>query len=168
LDLAILNYNNDIVEHLAILRKSNIKKGDNLLGEILSGKKTIESRWYVHKSVPWGKVKPGETIYFKESGYPVSARGKISNVLFFENLGPDLIKEIIIKYGHKIAPSFAQEALFEWGRGLVKKRYCIIIFLTDVVPIKPFKINKKGFGMSSAWIVTPKIEELRLSAPARS
>lgn len=40
------------MHHIAILRKSNIKKGDNLLKDIIDEKKTIESRWYINKINP--------------------------------------------------------------------------------------------------------------------
>ena len=46
--------------HIAILRK----KYFNL---ILSGKKTIESRFSYNKIAPYKQVEVGETIYLKES-----------------------------------------------------------------------------------------------------
>jgi hypothetical protein len=43
------------------------------------------------------------------------------------------------------------------------KKYCILIFLTSVKHIDPFKINKKGYGNMSAWISVKNIKEIILS-----
>jgi len=41
------------------------------------------------------------------------------------------------------------------------KKYCILIFLKNPVIIKPFKINKKGYGSMSAWICINKIDDIK-------
>jgi len=41
------------------------------------------------------------------------------------------------------------------------KRYCILVFLKDVESIKPFEINKKGFGIMSAWICIDDIKKIK-------
>jgi ASC-1-like (ASCH) protein len=53
------------MEHLMIVKK----KYFNL---IISGKKTIETRWSKNKITPYEKVKIGETILIKESGKPIA------------------------------------------------------------------------------------------------
>ena len=55
------------MEHLAILSKHS-----RLLAKILSREKTIESRWYKFKKTPYKNIAIGDTIYFKESGEPVT------------------------------------------------------------------------------------------------
>ena len=57
------------MDHVATMRKSW-----EFLPKILSGEKTIESRWLKNKSVPWGRVCIGDTIYFKNTGEPVTAK----------------------------------------------------------------------------------------------
>lgn len=150
------------MDHVAILRKGKIKKRDNLLANIIAGSKTIESRWYVNRIAPWNKIKVGEWIYFKESGKPVNVKAKISKVIQFENLNESVIKEIINNYGSKIAPNNSIEDNIKWALSQTKKRYCILVFLKNVEQIKPFNINKKGFGISSAWLVTDSIEKLKI------
>lgn len=76
-----------------------MKKSWGLLPKILSGEKTIESRWYQTKRPPWGKISAGDTVYFKNSGEPVTVKSQISQVLTFENLTPDKIKNILEEYG---------------------------------------------------------------------
>jgi ASC-1-like (ASCH) protein len=61
----------------------------------LEGKKTIESRFYLSKYVPWDKVNKGDTIWFKNSGEPVIAKATVANVLQYENLTNEKIDEIM-------------------------------------------------------------------------
>ena len=76
-----------------------MKKSWELIPKILSGKKIIESRWYKNKSAPWGRINKDDTIYFKNSGEPVTARVTVNKVISFENLTPKIVKEILAKYG---------------------------------------------------------------------
>ena len=46
------------MDHVAILRKACFKKGEDILGDILAGRKTIESRW-VEKISPFEISKQG-------------------------------------------------------------------------------------------------------------
>ncbi|OGC70242.1 hypothetical protein A2415_01060 [candidate division WWE3 bacterium RIFOXYC1_FULL_39_7] len=152
------------MDHVAILRKARISKNDNLLGDILIGKKKIESRWYVNKISPWNQLNVGDHVYFKESGCSVTAVAVVSDVLQFENLTKESIKEILQKYGSKIAPGTTDEKLQKWGDKLINKRYCILVFLENVQKLEPFEINKKGYGISSAWLCVGKIESVRISS----
>lgn len=150
------------MDHIAILRKSNIRKGDNLLGDILRGTKTIESRWYVNRIAPWNRVEVGETIFFKESGCSITAKAKVSKVLQYDNLSEDFLRKIVDKYSLKISPSTTKEEFLNWLMGQKEKRYCILIFLKDVERIEPFEIDKTGYGNSCAWLVADDIDKLKV------
>ncbi|MCA9308568.1 hypothetical protein KC980_03575 [candidate division WWE3 bacterium] len=147
------------MDHVAILRKSKISKDDNLLQDILDGKKTIESRWYVNKIAPWNKICTGDTIYFKESGCSVTAKAVVSKVLQFEDLNEAIIQEISILYAKGIAPKLSILDFEKWALS-ASKRYCILAFLKDVVPVSAFDIDKMGFGISSAWLVVGDIKNV--------
>jgi len=139
------------MQHLAILKKSW-----KLLDKITSQEKTIESRWYKNKSAPWNKIKAGETVYFKDSGNPVTIKTEVEKVLQFQNLTPHKVKEILNKYDQAIgikANDFYQQ--------LKDKNYCLLIFLKNPETITPFKIDKTGFGLMSAWICVDDIEMIR-------
>lgn len=71
------------MEHLAIMRKSW-----ELTDKILNGQKKIESRWYSVRYKPWGAIKKGETVYFKDSGGPVKIKAEVSRVIQFNSLTP--------------------------------------------------------------------------------
>ncbi|MBW3022997.1 hypothetical protein KY308_02750, partial [Candidatus Woesearchaeota archaeon] len=75
------------MEHLAILSS---KLG--LFKKILSGEKTIESRWYINKKTPYQRIKAGEVVYFKEGNR--FAKAVVSDAKFFE-LDDKKIKELL-------------------------------------------------------------------------
>ena len=59
---------NKSMHHVAIMNKSW-----NLIPKIISGEKSIESRWYQTKRTPWDKIKAGDKIFFKNSGEAIIA-----------------------------------------------------------------------------------------------
>jgi len=151
------------VDHVAILRKASF--GDHILADIIAGRKTIESRWYVNKIAPWDRISQGDTVYFKESGCHVTARAHISKVLQYTNLTPETVAEIITKYGKHIAPNLPEEEFFVWAQNHSNKNYCILVFLEKVARVSPFDIDKKGFGSACAWLVVDDIRKIVLNKP---
>ena len=142
------------MDHLAIMKKSW-----NLLPKILSGAKSIESRWYLTKRDAWNKVKANDTVYFKDAGCPITVKAKVSKVLQFENYSDTKLKDILNQYYLKIAFVSSFEKVFDWARG---KRYCVLIFLRHPKSIEPFEIDKRGYGNACAWITIPKISSIKV------
>lgn len=64
-------------------------------------------------------------------------------------------------YGKQIDPDTAKEGFLSWAKNLGKKRYVILVFLENVEKIKPFNINKTGYGVSCAWLVVGDIKKVR-------
>ncbi len=140
------------MDHVAILDKKR-----KLLAKILSGEKTIESRWYMQKRVPWDRIKSGETIYFKDSGELVSVRAKVVEVMQFY-LPQTNVSELLQKYGKEICftePDFSKKVAW-----CSERKYCILIKLAQVQKIQPFDIDKKGFGLMAAWITVDTIQNI--------
>ena len=140
------------MEHLAIM-----KKGFGFLEKIISGEKTVESRWYSTKRTPWNKIFSDDIVFLKNSGDPVTVRSKVKKVLQFDNLTPEKIKDIILKFGKAIGIENNEE----FFQSIKHKKYCILIFLDDVKLIEPFFIDKTGFGMMSAWISVEDISSIK-------
>ncbi len=142
------------MEHVAIMKKSW-----KLTEKILTGKKKIESRWYKSKRVPWDKIKKGERIYFKDSGEPVKIKAEVGKVMQFFDLTPKKVREILDKYGK--ADGIEKERAGMFFKLFRDKKYCILIFLKNPVKIKPFEINKEGFGAMSAWLTFDNIDKIK-------
>ena len=142
------------MDHLAIMKKSW-----GLTQKILSAEKKIESRWYLNKSVPWDRVKTGETIYFKDSGEPVTLKAEVAKVLQFADLTPQKVAEILNK--HAKDDGIEEAEISNFYDRFKNKKYCLLIFLKNPQKIKPFKVDKKGFGMMSAWITVENINKIK-------
>src|SRR3989338_8016897 len=84
------------MHHLAIMKKSR-----RLLPKILSGQKTIESRRYNTKYPPRDRIKIGDTVYFKDSGEPVTLKAQVTKVLQFSDLTPTKVHDLLRKYGQQ-------------------------------------------------------------------
>ena len=131
------------MDHVAILNKQW-----KLLPKILSGEKSIESRWYKNRYSPWDKIKVGDKVFFKNSGEKVSVVTNITKVLQFDNLNKSKIRNLLLEYGKRICISSNENS--PWFEG---KRYCILMFLGEVRRLeKPFAIDKSGFGNACAWM----------------
>lgn len=142
------------MDHVAIMKRSW-----GLTQKILNGEKTVETRWYMHKVVPWNKIHPGEIVYFKDTGCPVTLKATVSKVEQFENLNDQKIKQVLNKFS---ASDLGTTEIPNQIQAYVKnKKYCIAVHLMNPQKINiPFNISKKGFGAMSAWITTDDIRKI--------
>lgn len=142
------------MDHVAILKSSW-----HLTEKILSGEKTIESRWYQAKFVPYDRIHPGETVYLKNSGRPVTGKVIVRSVKQFADLTPDLVRSILDRYGQAIG--IEKSSLGKFARRFGDKRYAVLIFLKDAAAVRPFEIDKSGFGNMAAWITVSDIKKIK-------
>lgn len=141
------------MDHVAIMDKKW-----KLIPKILSGEKYIESRWYVTKRAPWNKVFAGDKVYFKNAGEMITACATVEKVLQFDNLDVNNCQKILDQYKVGIQP--VQSRVDGWAAG---KKYCVLIFLKNPQEVTPFGIDKKGFGISSAWLCCSNIRDITIS-----
>jgi len=144
------------IHHVAIMKKSW-----GLVEKILAGEKTVESRWYKSKCVPWDRIKPKDVIYFKDSGEPIRIRAEVTKILQFADLTAEKIEQIMAKY-NRVGLGI-KDIMPEIKQHIAGKNYCIFVFFDNVEKIQPFEINKSGYGMMSAWIVVDDINKLKKS-----
>ncbi len=144
--------NQNDMDHVAIMMPSW-----KLIPKILSGEKTIESRWYQTRRAPWDRVFVGDRVFFKDSGKPVTAQASVSNVWQFEMHALHDAKKIVDEFGRRIA--LINPDVSTWKR---LPKYCVLIELTCPVSCTPFYIEKRGFGSGAAWIAVDSIDRLRV------
>lgn len=142
------------MDHVAIMKKSW-----GFTEKILSGEKTIESRWYATRRKPWNVIVEGDTVYFKNSGEPITISAVVWRVLQFEYLTPRNVREILAKYGAD--DGIEKKEIPEFFARFKDKKYCILIFLKSVHKVWPFDVDKTGFGAMSAWIAVPDISKIK-------
>jgi ASC-1-like (ASCH) protein len=142
------------MDHVAIMRKSW-----GLLPKILSGQKTIESRWYSSKRPPWNIIRPGDTVYFKDSGEPVTAKATVGRVRQFSGLTPEMVGKILNEYGREDGLGITDVPKF--FRLFKDRRYCILVFLEGARAVEPFNVDKAGFGAMAAWLTTYDVNKIK-------
>jgi ASC-1-like (ASCH) protein len=142
------------MDHVAIMRTSW-----RLTQKILSGERRIESRWYTTRRAPWNRIHIGDVVYFRNTSEPVRVRADVAKVLQFDGLTPVRVKALLRTYGEKDGIAAAElKGFYSLFR---KKRYCVLIFLKNARPIVPFNVDKRGFGMMSAWLTIDDIEKIK-------
>ncbi len=144
-----------VSDHLAIM-----KAEWGLLPKVLSGQKTVESRWAKNRPPYWNKIKPGDVVYFKDSGQPVTAKATVAKVARHTIAGGLAEVRALLNYYASLdgieprdVEAFAQ--LFK------EKRFVIFVYLRDPKAVPPFLIDKTGYGNQVAWITVDSIEQLR-------
>ncbi len=141
------------MDHIAIMNKKVCS-----IDDIVNGNKKIESRWYKNRIAPWNKINIGDRVFFKYSGENFTAKAKILKVLQFEKLDNEVFNKIIYMYTDSILLNNRK-----YDEYYKSKNYCILVFLKDAQYIeKPFRISKKGFGISSAWLCVENINKIKI------
>lgn len=125
------------MQHIAILKQP-------FFDMVISGEKTIESRWSMVKVAPYKKVSVGDRILLKETGKDVTATANVKKVQFYE-LTPEIVEDIRIKYGKQIKTD-----KFEDWKSTLQKKYCTLIWLDEVTPVAPIKVKRSN---GAGWIV---------------
>jgi ASC-1-like (ASCH) protein len=143
-----------MADHVAIMRPSW-----RLIPKILAGEKTVESRWYQTRRAPWGQIAAGDTVFFKDSGKPVTAQAHVAKVLQLEIRSLADARRIVREHGDAI--QIVEPDPAKWGR---LPRYCILIFLSGARPVRPFAIDKRGFGSAAAWLTVSSVARIRRAA----
>ncbi|MFT5730205.1 MAG: ASC-1-like (ASCH) protein [Desulforhopalus sp.] len=142
------------MDHLAIMHK-------HFMNKVLSGEKTVESRWSKDRRSPYGKIQTGDTIYFKFSSGPVAAKADVSKVDSFSIVDDRKGVEIYVDAHYKALGLETLSRTKQFLHNNQSKYYVTFITLKKVRKIEDFNINKDGFGIRASWIVIEDINKLK-------
>lgn len=107
------------------------------LEAILDRRKTVESRFGVHRCAPFDRVRTGDFILLKRSGGPVVGIAIAGKARYYE-LDPEKLEDIRDRYAAKI---FAEDDDFWEARA--KKRFATLIEIDEVAKIETLEIQKR-------------------------
>jgi ASC-1-like (ASCH) protein len=122
-----------------------MKKSFGFTEKIIGGRKKVESRWYRTRRKPWGVIRAGDTVYFKDSGEPVTVCAEASKIIQYSNLSPKKIREILKIFGKKIG--IEPEESREFFDNLKHNKYCVLIAQSEAVRDKKRGLWRDG-GMA--------------------
>ena len=132
--------------HLVVLKKP-------YLDAILEGRKKIESRFTRTKSHGFGKVFPGDKLFFKLSSGPVCATATVAEVKNLENLTAEQILKLKQLYSQHIGGDE------KYWQSKMDCKFGFLVWLKSVDRIEPVRINKKDWR---AWVVLSNDEDFGL------
>ena len=121
--------------HLAIFHSWALKK-------ILSGEKTIESRFNKVCIPPFEQCASGDTILLKKAGGKIVGVATVKKCLFMKDSTVAEARSLVKKYQKNLG--FSSED--KWFHG--KTKYISLIWLKNIRPCAPYVIPKKD---RSAW-----------------
>lgn len=125
----------NVAIHIAILSKKYV-------GLILSKDKTIESRFSLHRRIPFERVKVGDVLLLKESGGPIVGLAYVSKVWFY-HLDADTLQQIRTQFGHGL-----QIHDDEFWERCESRSYATLMELENVRSIAPIRFPKRD---RNAW-----------------
>lgn len=127
------------MKHLAIFTGDGAEK-------ILSGQKTIESRFSRVKIAPFGKVSCGDLVYIKPPGKEIIGQFRVKKVIFYDGLNLNDVSYLRAKYGKEIATDEV------YWKGKENCRYGTLIFIGNSSRFitSPVRIPKKDLR---GWVV---------------
>jgi predicted transcriptional regulator len=129
-------------KHLAIMDKRTIEA-------ILSGKKTVETRFSKAKIAPFALISKGDLVYLKPPGEEVIGQFRVKKVFFFEGLEEKDFYEIFDKYGKQIGTGNNKED-DKYKEDRKNSNYGSLIFISDcerfiTSPIQIKKSDQRGW-----------------------
>lgn len=107
------------------------------LGAILDGRKTIESRFGVHRYAPFDRVQQGDLIFLKRSGGPVVGIALAGKTTFYE-LDSHTLGDIRERFADKIC---AEDDEFWEARA--EKRFATLIEIDSVIAVDTLAVDKR-------------------------
>ena len=124
-------------EHVAIVRSG-------VAARLLSGEKTIESRFTRTRRPPFDSVSVGDVIHFKVSGGDVIGTSRVRRLVRYADLTPTRLRSLERRYGRRLATTPAY-----W----TQRRDCrfgVLIWLTPLRPAVTPPAIPRQFG--NAWV----------------
>ncbi len=120
----------DVGVHLAVFVEP-------FLEAVLDGRKTIESRFALHRCAPYKQVWTGDVILLKRSGGPVVGVARAGRPDFYE-LGPGDLDAIRLEHAQEL---YALDDHF-WNTR-ASKRYATLIGLENTARIDDMRVEKR-------------------------
>lgn len=125
---------------------------------LLSTKKTMIIRGATGRKLPYGRVNQNDVLYFINNNAEglVRASAKVKNVFNSDKLSEEESAQLVDQYENKL--QLTKKQYDRW----VGKRYLVLIEITDVENVEPFRIDKSDYGNMDDWLPVEQIEKVRI------
>jgi len=128
------------------------------LDNLIAGKKTMIIRGAAGRKLPYGRVFPGDMLYFIENKGDglVKAKARVKDVLNSEQLTKTESEELVNQNQNNLL----------LDSGLIKrfsgKRYIVLITIEFFQKLDPFKIDRSAYGNMDDWLPVENINRVKI------
>jgi hypothetical protein len=123
------------------------------LENLKKGEKTMIIRGAMGRKMPYGRVKPGDILYFIENKGDGMIKAKAEVRMVFES--DPLSKEESVKLVEEHNKyHMLNNSMMSRFAG---KRYIILITIADFKELMPFSINRSAYGNMDDWLPVGEI-----------
>ena len=126
------------------------------LEKLLAGEKTMIVRGGMGRKLPYGRVQPSDRLYFIQNNADgiVRACAFVKGVFNSEKLTQEQSVNLLETNQGKLHLTPAQ------FKRLAGKRYLVLIEVEDIQSVKPFAIDRSGYGNMDDWLPVETIENV--------
>jgi hypothetical protein len=127
------------------------------LEKLLSIEKTMIIRGATGRKLPYGRVEPGDCLFFivNNGDGIVRASATVGNVFNSEKLTEEQSAALIKNCQSKL--NLTPEQIKRWSG----KRYLVLVEVAQVRAIDPFAIDRSEYGNMDDWLLVNNIESVR-------
>ena len=109
------------------------------------------------RKLPYGRVNPGDVLYFINNNAEgqVRARAVVTSVFNSEQMTPEDSKQVVEKNQEKL--QLSQQQFKKWAG----KRYLVLVEIEQFEEIPPFEIDKSEYGNMDDWLPVVQIDTVK-------
>lgn len=125
---------------------------------LLAGEKTMIIRGATGRKLPYGRVFPKDVLYFINNNAEglVRACAKVKSVLNSDKLTAEESTRLVDQYQDRL--KLTKKQVDRWAG----KRYLVLIEVSDVAHLEPFRIDKSDYGNMDDWLPVEQIKSVRI------
>lgn len=126
---------------------------------LLSGEKSMIIRGATGRKMPYGRVNPDDCLYFINNNAEgtIAAFGRVETVFNSEKMDEDQSAQLVERHQDRLRLTPRQ--FTRWAG----KRYLVLIGVSGVARVEPFRIDKSNCGNMDDWLPVGEIENVRIA-----
>jgi hypothetical protein len=124
---------------------------------LISGEKSMIIRGATGRKLPYGRVNPGDVLYFINNNAEgkVRAKANVTSVFNSEKMTPEESAQLVESNQSKL--QLSPQQFKKWAG----KRYIVLIEIGQFEEIAPFEIDKSNYGNMDDWLPVEQIKRVQ-------
>ena len=127
------------------------------LEKLLAGEKTMIIRGAAGRKMPYGRVNPGDTLYFLNNDGEGMIRAQADVKSVYNSEAMTLEASIALVKGAQEKLRLTDKQLKRWGG----KRYLVLIEVEQAKEVTAFRIDKSQYGNMDDWLPVGNINDVK-------